>query len=373
MLGVVTDDGSTQSGCLIDGTVREGARRMPAAPLEAEADQYMARLSAETDEHGRLPAVRNGHHRPRTVVTAAVPVAVIVPCVNARRADERTRFSSKTLTPWRRKSPKTSEVLLRSPRGLSLGDFVYVWADGVHSKVRPGRAHSCALVLLGVRLDGAEELIALADSLRSLAAGNALATARQRPVAPSPIMSPGSQCPVGGGSCGRTIRERHSDRVRGASRMNVHDIPQNPDEHVRFAVHLDRLRHVADPDEVELVSRVLTDPDRTMAQSAVLRHLDRRAADLHPGPAYEEWAQAMTRATIDHPFLTRRLQEWSLFRAVTLKLPWRPDDLLASSDWLQSKTAVGTNTEAVEILAELGRTKRIRNAARNGLNHRSES
>ncbi|MFB7597061.1 hypothetical protein [Streptomyces sp. NPDC056160] len=152
--------------------------------------------------------------------------------------------------------------------------------------------------------------------------------------------------------------------------MNVHDILRNPDEHARCAAYLDRLGHVADPDEVALVSRVLTDPDQTMARAAVLRHLDRRAAGLYAGPAYEEWAQAMTEATIDHPFLVQRLREWSLLRAVTLKLPWQPDDLLASSNWLQLKTAAGTNTVAIEVLAEAGRTKRIRNAARAGLDHR---
>ncbi|MEU1203305.1 hypothetical protein ABZ446_44910 [Streptomyces sp. NPDC005813] len=155
--------------------------------------------------------------------------------------------------------------------------------------------------------------------------------------------------------------------------MNIHDILQNPDEHERFGVYLDELRQVADPDEVDLVGRVLTDPDRTMAQSAVLRHLDRRAAGLYPGSAYEGWAQMMTRATVGHPFLAQRLREWSLFRAVALKLPWQPDDLLASSNWLQLKTAAGTNTEAIEILAEAGRTKRIRHTARTGLNHRSSN
>lgn len=110
-----------------------------------------------------------------------------------------------------------------------------------------------------------------------------------------------------------------------------------------------------------------------MAQSTVLRHLDRRAASLYPGPAYEEWAQTMTRATIDHTFLAQRLREWSLFRAITLRLPWQPDDLLASSDWLQLKTAAGTNTEAIETLAEAGHTKRIRNAARTSLTHRTSS
>ena len=91
--------------------------------------------------------------------------------------------------------------------------------------------------------------------------------------------------------------------------MNVHDILQNPDEHVRFAAYLDKLGHVADPDEVEPVSRVLTEPDQTMAQSAVLRHLDRRAADLCPRLAYDRRAQSMTRATIGRPFLAQRLRE----------------------------------------------------------------
>jgi hypothetical protein len=39
LLSVVTDDGSTQSGSLIDEIVREGARRMLAAALEAEVNQ----------------------------------------------------------------------------------------------------------------------------------------------------------------------------------------------------------------------------------------------------------------------------------------------------------------------------------------------
>lgn len=134
--------------------------------------------------------------------------------MNDHRIDEATgerkRFSSKILAPWCRKSPKISEVLpLLYLHGLSSGDFVpaleqflgsaaglspaavtrltkqwgeghaafqdrdlsdrdfvYVWADGVHPKVRLGQAHSCVLVLLGVRLDCTKELIALAEGLR---------------------------------------------------------------------------------------------------------------------------------------------------------------------------------------------------------------
>lgn len=76
MLSVVTADGSTESGSLIDEIVREGARRMLAAALEAEVIQCIAELAAETDEAGRRLVARNGHHRPRTVAAAASVVEV---------------------------------------------------------------------------------------------------------------------------------------------------------------------------------------------------------------------------------------------------------------------------------------------------------
>jgi hypothetical protein len=153
--------------------------------------------------------------------------------------------------------------------------------------------------------------------------------------------------------------------------MTLHDIPQNLDEHVRFAAYLDKLQQVADADEVDLVSRVLTDPDQTMAQSAVLRHLDRRAADLYPEPAYEHWARGMDQVVNDSPLLTQRLLEWSLFRAIALKLSWHLEDLLAASNWLQLRIAAETNARALEILAEAGRTKRIRNTAKTSIKHQS--
>lgn len=88
---------------------------MLAAALEAEVNECIAGLVAETGECGRRVVVRNGHHRSRTVITAAGPIEVRAPRVNDRRVDEATggrkRFSAKILTPWCRKSPKISEVL----------------------------------------------------------------------------------------------------------------------------------------------------------------------------------------------------------------------------------------------------------------------
>ncbi|CAM5306281.1 hypothetical protein GCM10010266_70890 [Streptomyces griseomycini] len=66
MLSVVNEDGTTESGSLIDGIVREGARRMPAAALKAGVDQYIAELAGESDGAGRRLVVHNGRRRRRT-------------------------------------------------------------------------------------------------------------------------------------------------------------------------------------------------------------------------------------------------------------------------------------------------------------------
>ncbi|MFF1926544.1 IS256 family transposase [Streptomyces sp. NPDC058221] len=215
MLSVVNADGSTaNSSSLIDEIVREGARRMLAAALEAEVNTYLAELADQRDEMGRRLVVRNGYHQPRSLTTAAGTVEVKAPRVNDKRVDEATgerrRFSSAILPPWARKSPKISEVLpLLYLHGLSSGDFVpaleqflgssaglspatvtrltqqwqadhkafgerdlsatdyvYVWADGIQLRIRLEEAKAAVLVVMGVRVDGTKELIAMADGYR---------------------------------------------------------------------------------------------------------------------------------------------------------------------------------------------------------------
>ncbi|MGQ5654237.1 IS256 family transposase [Streptomyces sp. EKR5.2] len=215
MLTVVNEDGTTPSGSsLLDEIVREGARRMLAAALEAEVNAYVAELADQRDERGWRLVVRNGYHQPRKVTTAAGAVEVKAPRVNDKRVDtetgERKRFSSAILPPWCRKSPKISEVIpllylhglssddfvpaleqfLGSSAGLSPAtvtrltqqwqadhaafmdrdlaevDYVYMWADGIHLNVRLEEAKACVLVLIGVRADGSKELVALKDGYR---------------------------------------------------------------------------------------------------------------------------------------------------------------------------------------------------------------
>ena len=217
MLKVVHDAEASNEpagGSLLDEIVRDGARQMLAAALQAEVDAYIEAFADQLDEHGRRLVVRNGHHNEREVTTAAGAIAVRAPRVNDKRVDqttgERRRFASAILPAWARKSPRVAEVLpLLYLHGLSSGDFgpaltqflgtghglsaatitrltkdwqgeaaafnkrslaetdyVDVWVDGIHLKVRLEQDKVCLLVMIGVRADGTKELIALDDGHR---------------------------------------------------------------------------------------------------------------------------------------------------------------------------------------------------------------
>jgi len=105
MLSVATTEQAASGLRLdLDAIVREGARRMLAAALEAEVDDYLAAAAAERDEGGRRLVVRNGYARQREVTTAAGSVAVRAPRVDDRRVDPvtgaRVRFRSVVVPPW---------------------------------------------------------------------------------------------------------------------------------------------------------------------------------------------------------------------------------------------------------------------------------
>ena len=198
----------------MDELVRDGARQMLAAALQAEVAAYVEQFADALDEDGHRLVVRNGYHQQRAVATGAGAVTVTAPRVNDKRVDqetgERQRFSSKILPAWSRKSPKVAEVLpllylhglssldfapaleqfLGSGSGLSAAtvtrlttqwqdeakafekrdlskiDFVYLWVDGIHLKVRLEQEKLCLLVMIGVRADGRKELVALTDGYR---------------------------------------------------------------------------------------------------------------------------------------------------------------------------------------------------------------
>ena len=123
--GAGEDDGLAVT---IDELAREGARRMIAAALKAEADEFVERFADERGEDGHRLVVRNGRARERRVTVGSGTVAIQAPRVNDKRVDEvtgeRQRFSSKILPAYARRSPKVNDVLpVLYLRGLSTGDF----------------------------------------------------------------------------------------------------------------------------------------------------------------------------------------------------------------------------------------------------------
>ena len=179
--------------------LREGARRLLAEAIEAEAEDFLRSMREERLVDGRSRFVRHGHGPERKIQTGigAVPVERVK--VRDRAAAdgsgaERIRFTSAILPKWARRTPSLDALLpVLYLRGVSTGDFqealtallgrdapnlspsvitrltqdwqadydrwqgrdlsarryVYIWADGVYLQARMEDNASCMLVVIG--------------------------------------------------------------------------------------------------------------------------------------------------------------------------------------------------------------------------------
>jgi putative transposase len=196
---------------------REGARRMLAQVLIAEADAFVAQWKDLKLPDGRDRIVRHGHGPQRTIQTGVGPVEVRRAKVRDRAdigAEEKIRFSSSILPKWARRTKSLDALLpVLYLRGVSTGDFqealgallgkdapnlspavtarltqewqteydawqerdlsarryVYVWADGVYLQARMEEAAECMLVLIGATPEGKKELIGFQTGVRESA------------------------------------------------------------------------------------------------------------------------------------------------------------------------------------------------------------
>jgi transposase-like protein len=186
---------------------REGARRMLAEAVRAEADAFVAQYSALVLPDGRQRIVRHGHGPMRTIQTGVGPVEVQRAKVRDR-ADvaeaKKIRFTSLMLPRWARRSKSLDALLpVLYLRGISTGDFqevlaallgkdapnlspsviarltaaweseydawrrrdlsarryVYIWADGVYLQARMEPTAECMLVVIGATPEGKKELV----------------------------------------------------------------------------------------------------------------------------------------------------------------------------------------------------------------------
>lgn len=198
---------------VLEALVREGARKMLQAALEAEIEEHLSRFKHLIDEGGRRLVVRNGDMPERTVLTGAGPISITRPRVDDRALDARgeQRFTSRILPPFMRRAPSidtlvpvlylkgistddfptaleailgpqakglsastvvrlkeiwTAEYGEWSKRDLSGKRYVYVWADGVYCNARLEDERSCLLVVMGADSFGNKELLAISDGYR---------------------------------------------------------------------------------------------------------------------------------------------------------------------------------------------------------------
>jgi transposase-like protein len=341
----------------LDEIAREGARRMLAQALEVEVADYLAR-NQERDEHDRALVVRNGKARPRKVTLGSGTIEVRAPRVDDRReaADgSRRRFRSQILPPYMRRSPKVAEVLpILYLRGLSTGDFkegltallgeeasglsptaitrltatwhadyeafqqrdlserdyVYVWADGVHFRIRLEEDRLCALVMIGVRPDGTKELIAIEDGYReSFESWASVLRGLKRRGMRAPVLA------VGDGALGFWKALRDVWPETREQRCWVH----------RIANVLDKLPKRLHAKAKVALHEIMRAETRRAAQQAIARFdsdygakYPKAVASLHRDQAEllaffdfpaEHWLHLRTGNVIESPFATVRLRQ----------------------------------------------------------------
>ena len=196
---------------------REGARRMLAQALIAEADAFIALWKDVKLPDGRDRVVRHGHGPERAIQTGVGPVAVRRAKVRDRgtvSAAEKIRFTSSILPKWARRTKSLDALLpVLYLRGISTGDFrealaallgkgaanlspaaitrlvagwqadyaswlkrdlsarryVYVWADGVYLQARMEANAECMLVVIGATPEGKKELVGFQTGVRESA------------------------------------------------------------------------------------------------------------------------------------------------------------------------------------------------------------
>ncbi|MCA9926184.1 MAG: IS256 family transposase [Anaerolineales bacterium] len=195
----------------LDEIVRDGAKRMLIAALEAEVEAYIQTHKSERDKSGRAMVVRHGKAKERKIQCGAGSMEIQAPRIKDKRPDQ--KFTSNILPPYLRRSPQLeTAVPVLYLRGLSTGDFkpalsvllgeeaiagfsastvtrlltiwqeeyrgwrklplagksyVYIWADGLYFKVRLGDDERIAcLVVIGALPDGRKEMIAIEDGYR---------------------------------------------------------------------------------------------------------------------------------------------------------------------------------------------------------------
>ena len=217
----------------LDEIIREGARKMLQAAIDAEVDSFIDAHRHRRDESGRRLVVNNGSLPTREILTGAGAIPVQQGRVRDNSPDRNSRveFSPNVLPAYLKRTAAIEELIpWLYLKGISTSDFgealqalvgekakglsanvvvrlkeqwsdeydewmnrdlsekqyVYVWADGIYAKVRledDANKQQCLLVLMGATADGKKELIAVLDGYRE--SEQRMATVRANRVGPN--------------------------------------------------------------------------------------------------------------------------------------------------------------------------------------------
>ena len=188
--------------------LKQGAQQLLAQAIETEVQALLDEFSS-LKVNGKQGVVRNGHLPERTLQTGLGDIPVKVPKVRDR-TDRGIKFNSKLVPPYLKRTKNVEELIpWLYLRGISTGDmqpalasllgkqakglsansvsrlkkqweaeyeqwrkrdlskrrYVYVWADGIYSKVRMDDK-LCLLVVMGADETGRKEVLAVVDGYR---------------------------------------------------------------------------------------------------------------------------------------------------------------------------------------------------------------
>lgn len=190
--------------------LRFGAQQLIQEAVEVELQELLAEHRERRTAEGNTGVVRNGHLPERELQTGIGPVTVKIPKVRAKSGEPVT-FRSALVPPYVRKTQSLEAALpWLYLKGISTGEmsealkvlvgsqakglsastvsrlkqvwaqeyrkwceedltkerWVYLWADGVYSRLRSEDTKLCALVIIGVNERGEKHFLAIEDGIR---------------------------------------------------------------------------------------------------------------------------------------------------------------------------------------------------------------
>jgi hypothetical protein len=125
-----------------------------------------------------------------------------------------------------------------------------------------------------------------------------------------------------------------------------------------------------------IVATILRDPVDLVSKSAVVEFMDAIAMKTADPAVFRQWAAGLRAETAQlaadatHTFISRRIDDWNVYLSIGAGRIPTSGELASTTHWMQRLLAErSTSPPVLALLADIGRTRKIRNIAR----HRAAS